>query len=190
MNRLGLGRTVARIALPLSVTLLAACQTTAPPPPPTVSGLPSGPERPFRSGRGWVVTVQKPDGTKPFCKAMRTPGGPSEGGLTLTFRTAAEESGFVLTGTSQPITPGDRYELTASFDQGAKVTLTGRGLPDGGLYVAVPSKTYLDELDPFARNRRVTFRSATLGELGGMALTGTSWAINASDECRILNAEG
>ncbi len=88
------------------------------------------------------------------------------------------------------MTAGERYDLSASFDQGAKLALGARGLGNGDLYVAIPSKSYLDELDPFARSRRVTFRSATLGDLGSMILTGTSWAINASDECRILHAEG
>ena len=107
----------------------------------------------------------------------------------MVFRTAAAESGFTLVDTGVPATPGERYELTASFDQGARAMLGARGLPDGTLHVAIPTKSYLDELDPFARNKRVTFRSATLGDLGSMILTGTSWAINASDECRILNAE-
>ncbi len=190
MDRLRLGRAVGWITLSAALLTTTACQTTtAPPAAPTVSGLASGPERPFRSGRGWTVTIQKPDGGKPFCQATRNPDGAADAGPRMVFRTAAAESGFVLSGVSHPATPGERYELTASFDQGAKLTLSGRGLPDGSLYVAIPSKTYLDELDPFARNRRVTFRSAALGDLGAMALTGTSWAINASDECRILNAD-
>lgn len=188
MDRLRLGRAVGWITLSAALLTTAACQTTtARPTAPAVSGLASGPERPFRSGRGWTVTIQKPDGGKPFCQATRN--GDADGGPRMVFRTAAAESGFVLSGVSHPATPGERYELTASFDQGAKLALSGRGLPDGSLYVAIPSKTYLDELDPFARNRRVIFRSATLGDLGAMALTGSSWAINASDECRILNAD-
>jgi hypothetical protein len=135
------------------------------------------------------VTIQKPDGGKPFCQATRNPDGAADGGPRMIFRTAAVESGFVLSGASHLATPGERYELTASFDQGAKLTLSGRGLPDGSLYVAIPSKSYLDALESFARNRRVTFRNTALGDLGGMALTGSSWAINASDECRILNAD-
>ncbi len=210
MDRLRLDRRIAdrrtaggamgRAVLWLALLATAACQTTVAPdtPSPAPRGLEQGPGRAFSTGKGWSVTVHKPAGSKPYCQAARMPpsngpgnggGGTSGGGPRMIFRTAAAESGFILADSGATVTAGERYDLTASFDQGAKLTLGARGLPGGLLYVAVPTKSYLDELDPFARNRRVTFRSTTLGDLGTLILVGTSWAINASDECRILNAE-
>ncbi|SMH52183.1 hypothetical protein [Azospirillum agricola] len=201
MDRLRLARTAARVATPpatlATLLLLAACQTTvAPPtPPPVPRGLEEASGTPYNTPtRGWSVTIHKPASGKTYCQAVRTapvPAAPTgeRGGPGMVFRTAAVESGFTLTGTGAAVTAGERYDLTASFDQGSKVMLGARGLPGGGLYVAIPSKTYLEELEPFARNRRVTFRSAALGELGTLLLNGSSWAINASDECRILHAD-
>ncbi|MGF7175779.1 hypothetical protein [Azospirillum doebereinerae] len=188
-RRFGLGN--ARLTAPLVLLALAACQTTvAPTPaPPAPRGLESAAGQPFRSAprSGWAVTIHKPGSGRTYCQAARA-AEESDGGLGMVFRTASAESGFTLTGVTAA-TPGERYELTASFDQGAKLMLGARGLPGGGLYVSVPTKTYLEELAPFARGKRVTFRSATLGDLGSLALSGSSWAINASDECRILHAD-
>ena len=75
------------------------------------------------------------------------------------------------------------------MDQGSRLSLSARGLPNGSLYVAIPTRDYLEELAPLARARRVSFRSSGLGDLGAMLLSGSSWAINASDECRILHAD-
>jgi len=191
MDRLRLGRTVARITASLALLATAACQTTVAPTAalPAPRGLEEAAGRPFRAARGWAVTIHKPAGGKVYCQAVRTPPDASGAGPRMVFRTATDESGFTLTDTGATVTAGERYDLSASFDQGARLMLGARGLPAGGLYVAIPTKAYLDELEPFARNRRVTFRSAALGDLGTMILNGSSWAINASDECRILHAE-
>lgn len=192
MDRLRLGRQVARITAALALLATAACQTTTAPnaaAPATPRGLEEASGTPFRAGRGWAVTIHKPASGRIYCQAVRTQPETADAGPRMLFRAAAAESGFVLSGTGATVTAGERYDLSASFDQGAKLMLGARGLADGGLYVAIPSKAYLDELEPFARNRRVTFRSATLGELGSLILAGSSWAINASDECRILHAE-
>lgn len=197
------GRGGARITAPpallaslLASLLTVACQTTAPPasaPPPAPRGLEDGPARPFNSSsRGWTVTIHKPASGKTFCQAQRLApeaGGEASAGPRLVFRTASAESGFILTGSGATVTAGERYDLSAALDLGARVTLGARGLPDGGLYVAIPTRSYLEELSPFARSRRAAFRSAELGELGTVLLNGSSWAINASDECRILHAD-
>ncbi|PWC39008.1 hypothetical protein [Azospirillum sp. TSO35-2] len=184
---------------------LAACETVPPPPaaPPAAAGLADGPAKPFGTGKGWTVTVHTPPGGKPFCVAERgrpgeapdgAPAGTPPGTPRLAFRAGAAESGFILSGftpsdSGATVKPGERYDLVASLDQGARLTLSARGLPDGSLYVAVPTKSYLDEFEALARGRRVGFRSTGLGELGTALLSGTSWAINASDECRILHAD-
>jgi len=186
-----LGRAWITAPLVLLALALSACQTTAPPAPspPAPRGLESAEGQPFRNGprNGWAVTVHKPGSGKTYCQAARTAEEGAGSGLAMVFRTATDESGFTLTGPAA--TPGERYELTASFDLGTKLSFGARGLPGGGLYVSVPTRSYLEDLAPFARGKRVTFRSATLGDLGTMALLGSSWAINASDECRILNAD-
>ncbi|CAO3429831.1 hypothetical protein [Azospirillum doebereinerae] len=194
MDRQHLGLRQARLTAPLVLLALGltACQTTVAPAPAASAprGLESADGQPFRSAprSGWSVTIHKPASGKTYCQAARTAEDGAVGGLGMVFRTASAESGFTLTGVTAA-TPGERYELTAGFDQGAKLMLGARGLPGGGLYVSVPTRTYLEELAPFSRGKRVTFRSATLGDLGSMALSGSSWAINASDECRILHAD-
>ncbi|WP_042446063.1 hypothetical protein [Azospirillum sp. B510] len=174
---------------------LAGCETVPPPaPPPAAAGLPDGPTRPFSSGKGWTVTIHSPPGGKSFCLAERGIPVGQNAAPRLTFRTAAAESGFVLSGftpsdSGAAVKPGERYDLTVTSDLGSRLSLSARGLPNGGLYVSVPTKSYLEEMEPLARAHRIGFRSSGLGDLGTMLLSGSSWAINASDECRILHAE-
>lgn len=194
-------RRAVRAATPLALLAglalaLSACETVPPPPakPPSAAGLEDGPAKPFGAGKGWTVTIHTPPGGKAFCVAERGIPVGQTAEPRLTFRTASVESGFILSGftpsdSGATVKPGERYDLTASLDQGSRLTLGARGLPDGSLYVALPTKTYLDELEPLARGRRVSFRSSGLGDIGTMLLAGSSWAINASDECRILHAD-
>ena len=185
------GALLAGLALALS-----ACETVPPPPsaPPPVAGLEDGPAKPFSSGKGWTVTVHSPPSGKRFCVAERGIPIGQNAAPRLTFRTASVESGFILSGftpsdSGATVKPGERYDLTVSPDLGTRLSLSARGLPNGSLYVAVPTKGFLEEMEPLARAHRVSFRSTGLGELGTMLLGGSSWAMNASDECRILNAD-
>ncbi len=196
MTRRGV-RAATPLALLTGLALaLAACETVPPPPapPPPAEGLPDGPAKPFSAGKGWTVTIHTPPGGKPFCVAERASADGQDAAPRLTFRTASTESGFILSGftpsdSGAAVNPGERYDLTASMDQGSRLSLSARGLPNGSLYVAIPTRDYLEELAPLARARRVSFRSSGLGDLGAMLLSGSSWAINASDECRILHAD-
>ncbi|MBY6261870.1 hypothetical protein EI613_08020 [Azospirillum sp. 412522] len=194
-------RRAVRTATPLAlltglVLALAACETVPPPPasPPPAAGLPDGPAKPFSSGKGWTVTIHSPPGGKVFCLAERGIPVGQNAAPRLSFRTAAAESGFILSGftpsdSGAAVKPGERYDLTVTPDLGPRLSLSARGLPNGSLYVAVPTKSYLEEMEPLARAHRVGFRSTGLGDIGTMLLSGSSWAINASDECRILHAE-
>ncbi|WP_451985406.1 hypothetical protein [Azospirillum endophyticum] len=176
---------------------LAACETVPPPPsasPPPAAGLPDGPAKPFSAGKSWTVTIHTPPGGKSFCVAERGISVGQNAAPRLTFRTAADESGFILSGftpsdSGATVKAGERYDLSVSPDLGPRVSLSARGLPNGSLYVAVPTKSFLEEMEPLARAHRVSFRSSGLGEMGMMLLSGSSWAINASDECRILHAD-
>lgn len=172
----------------LTLSLLAACQTTAPPPAaPTPVAFADPPSRDIRTGKGWAVTLHKPDGGRPYCRATK----PANGGPQLTFRTGPAEASVTLAETGTPVRAGEAYQLIATFDTGSRETLKAVGQPDGSLKITVPTLTYLEDLESFSRAKRVTFRCPELGGVvGTMPLTGTSWAINASDECRILNAEG
>ncbi|PWC86941.1 hypothetical protein TSH100_11160 [Azospirillum sp. TSH100] len=195
------GRRDVRAATPLALLAclalaLSACETVPPPPAaaPSAAALPDGPVRPFSSGKGWTVTIHTPPGDKSFCVAERGIAVGQNAAPRLTFRTAAAESGFILSGftpsdSGATVKPGERYDLTVTSDLGSRLSLSARGLPNGSLYVAVPTKGYLEEMEPLARAHRVSFRSSGLGEIGTMLLSGSSWAINASDECRILHAE-
>ena len=196
-----MSRRAVRAATPLAlltglVLALAACETVPPPPapPPPAAGLPDGPAKPFSAGKGWTVTIHTPPGGKAFCVAERGIAVGQDAAPRLTFRTASTESGFILSGfapsdSGAAVKPGERYDLAASLDQGSRMSLSARGLPNGSLYVAIPTKSYLEDLEPLARARRVSFRSSGLGDIGTMVLAGSSWAINASDECRILHAD-
>ncbi|AWK85772.1 hypothetical protein [Azospirillum thermophilum] len=179
-------RPAARVlCLTAALLTVAACQTTAPPPPPAPPPpAEEGPGKPLRSGKGWTVYLHKPDGAKPYCRADK----PSRG-ARLTFRTGAAEASLTLSDTGKPVQAGQDYDLTASFDTGATLPFQAKGMPDGSLRAAIPPAQFLEELDPFGRARRVTFRSEALGgTVASIPLSGSSWAINASDECRILNA--
>ncbi|PWC46550.1 hypothetical protein TSA6c_06930 [Azospirillum sp. TSA6c] len=185
------GALLAGLALTLS-----ACETVPPPPAaaPPAAGLPDGPSKPFSSGKGWTVTIHTPPGGKPFCVAERGIPVGQNAAPRLSFRTAAAESGFILSGftpsdSGATVKPGERYDLAVMSDLGPRLSLSARGLPNGSLYVAVPTKGFLEEMEPLARSHRVSFRSSGLGDIGTMLLSGSSWAINASDECRILHAE-
>ncbi|PWC89214.1 hypothetical protein [Azospirillum sp. TSO5] len=194
-------RRAVRVATPFALlaglTLaLAACETVPPQPasPPPAAGLEDGPAKPFGSGKGWTVTVHSPPSGKRFCVAERGIPVGQNAAPRLSFRTASVESGFILSGftpsdSGAVVKPGERYDLTVSADMGPRLSLSARGLPNGSLYVAVPTKGFLEEMEPLARAHRVSFRSSGLGELGTMLLGGSSWAINASDECRILHAD-
>ncbi|MBK1839231.1 hypothetical protein JHL17_17615 [Azospirillum sp. YIM B02556] len=197
-----MGRRAVRAATPLALLTglalaLAACETVPPPPsasPPPAAGLPDGPAKPFSAGKSWTVTIHTPPGGKSFCLAERGISVGQSAVPRLTFRTASDESGFILSGftpsdSGATVKAGERYDLSVSPDLGPRLSLSARGLPNGSLYVAVPTKSYLEEMEVFARAHRVSFRSSGLGEMGTMLLSGSSWAINASDECRILHAD-
>ena len=55
--------------------------------------------------------------------------------------------------------------------------------------VELPS--YEDLFEPFMRSKAVTLQSESSGgKIGDVSLGGSSWAINALDECRILHTDG
>lgn len=188
MSRVPAAGVARKASASLILLFLAACQTTAPPPAaPTPVAFTDPPGREIRAGKGWAVTLHKPDGGRPYCRATKPAG---DGGPQLTFRTGPAEASVTLAETGTAVRAGAVYELTATFDTGGRQLVKAVGQPDGSLKFTVAPVTYLEELEPYARAKRVTFRCAELGGVvGSLPLTGSSWAINASDECRILNAE-
>jgi hypothetical protein len=194
MHRLRAPRSLTALVLGLA---LAACQTTGPAPtshaatPEAPSKLePVLPETPGRivaQNKGWVVRAHPArDGTEAYCLA--TPSG--EALPRLAFRATAEEAAMLVRGGDSAKPGEDEAKLTATFQDGEKLALDARPMADGRVLVPVEIPQYYDVLDPFAASKSVTLESELLGKpVADLNLSGSLWAINALDECRILHTE-
>ncbi len=193
MRRLRTGRGAPAAAAALLSAILSACQTgpaPAPPPPavpaePPPSGLSEAPGRVVAQNKGWVVRAHPATGTgAAYCFAAR-----ADSGFPLSFRATAKGAAMLINADhhAQPA-EARASRLTAIFPGGEEVALEARPLPDGGLIVPVELPTYEDLFEPFVRAKAVTLRSeASEGAIGDVSLGGSSWALNALDECRILH---
>lgn len=184
----------ARAALVAAV--LTACQTTAPQPVPTAaptkpaaSASSDAPGRVVAQNKGWIVKAYPPSETGPaFCHATRKDSASS----LLAFRATAKEAAMLVRPDQAPSPEagGGAGKLTAVFPDGERLALDARPTPDGHVVVPVQLPTYDDLMEPFARSKAVTFQGDLLGgKASEVSLGGSSWAISALDECRILHTE-
>ncbi|TWA82579.1 hypothetical protein FBZ83_107273 [Azospirillum brasilense] len=183
----------------LAATLLTACQTTGAPapsaeqthrPPPTASPaspLSDAPGRVVAQNKGWVVRVHPATKTgSAYCYATRT-----DDSSPLSFRATAKGAAM-LVNADQHAQAGKDTEsrLTAIFPDGETMALDASPLPDGGVVVPVELPKYEDLFEPFMRSRAVTLQRDGGGtEIGDVNLGGSSWALAALDECRILHTD-
>ncbi|MFC5355405.1 hypothetical protein [Azospirillum himalayense] len=183
----------------LAATLLTACQTTGAPapsaeqthrPPPTVtpaSPLSDAPGRVVAQNKGWVVRAHPATRTgSAYCYATR-----ADDSSPLSFRATAKGAAM-LVNADQHAQAGKDTEsrLTAIFPDGETMALEASPLPDGGVVVPVELPKYEDLFEPFMRSRAVTLQRDGGGtEIGDVNLGGSSWALAALDECRILHTD-
>ncbi|WP_114858460.1 hypothetical protein [Azospirillum brasilense] len=184
----------------LAATLLTACQTTGapapsaeethrPPPPETTpsSPLSDAPGRIVAQNKGWIVRAHPATKTgSAYCYATRT-----DDSSPLSFRATAKGAAM-LVNADQHAQPGKDTEsrLTAIFPDGETMALEASPLPDGGVVVPVELPKYEDLFEPFMRSRAVTLQRDGGGtEIGDVNLGGSSWALAALDECRILHTD-
>ncbi|MBB3266633.1 hypothetical protein FHW79_004274 [Azospirillum sp. OGB3] len=183
----------------LAATLLTACQTTGAPapsaeqthrPPPTdtpASPLSDAPGRVVAQNKGWVVRAHPATKTgSAYCYATRT-----DDSSPLSFRATAKGAAM-LVNADQHAQAGKDTEsrLTAIFPDGETMALEASPLPDGGVVVPVELPKYEDLFEPFMRSRAVTLqRDGGGAEIGDVNLGGSSWALAALDECRILHTD-
>ena len=85
---------------------------------------------------------------------------------------------------------GEESRLMAIFPDGASLALEAKPLPNGGVIVPVELPKYEDLFEPFMRSKAVTLKTAEADNIGDVSLGGSSWALNALDECRILHTDG
>ncbi|HYH21491.1 MAG TPA: hypothetical protein VD995_23020 [Azospirillum sp.] len=171
------------VAALLTGALLAGCQTTT---PPSTAARPKahrdGPTRVVAEKRGWTVElVTAEDRDRAYCLAQRKTAAPA-----LVFVAAVRDSGFRLTGLPPAEDADSARALTALFDDGERVPFQAHPLDDRALMVAFPTADYEDALYPFARSRRVEFHNGA-SQVASFSLSGSSWAINAADECRRMH---
>jgi hypothetical protein len=167
----------------LAGALLAGCQTTA---TPTTATRPrtysDGPSKVVAEKRGWTVElVSNGDRDRAYCLAQRKAAAPG-----LVFVAAVRDSGFRITGLPPRGDAEPAQPLTALFDEGERVPFQAHPLDDRALMVAFPTVDYEDALYPFARSRKVEFHAGS-GPVASFSLSGSSWAINAADECRRMH---
>lgn len=164
--------------------LLAGCQTTAPQSATSARSKAhsDGPTRVVAEKRGWTIElVTAGDRDRAYCLAQRKAAAPG-----LVFVAAVRDSGFRLTGLP-PVGDADSARaLTALFDDGERVPFQAHPLDDRALMVAFPTADYEDALFPFARSRKVEFQNGA-SPVASFNLSGSSWAINAADECRRMH---
>ena len=198
MRRPRSGRTDAVLAAALLATaLLAACQTTQPTattalapaaPRPNSSGLSDAPGRVVAQNKGWVVRAHPATKTgAAYCFATR-----ADSSSPLSFRATAKGAAMLVNGDQHAQPAEDRdAKLMAMFPDGEKVALEAKPLPNGGVMVPVELPSYEDLFEPFMRSKAVTLHSDSAdGAIGDVSLGGSSWALNALDECRILHTDG
>ncbi|ALJ35053.1 hypothetical protein D9623_07300 [Azospirillum brasilense] len=183
----------------LAATLLTACQTTGAPapsaeqthrPPPTVtpaSPLSDAPGRIVAQNKGWVVRAHPATKTgSAYCYATRT-----DDSSPLSFRATAKGAAMLVNADQHAQADKDtESRLTAIFPDGETMALEASPLPDGGVVVPVELPKYEDLFEPFMRSRAVTLQRDGDGtEIGDVNLGGSSWALAALDECRILHTD-
>ncbi|GAA4250562.1 hypothetical protein GCM10022293_17810 [Azospirillum formosense] len=184
----------------LAATLLTACQTTgapAPsaeqahrPPPPAetpASPLSDAPGRVVAQNKGWVVRAHPATKTgSAYCYATRT-----DDSSPLSFRATAKGAAMLVNADQHAQADRDtESRLTAIFPDGETMALEASPLPDGGVVVPVELPKYEDLFEPFMRSRAVTLQRDGGGtEIGDVNLGGSSWALAALDECRILHTD-
>lgn len=170
------------LAVVLAVALLAGCQTTE---DVTTAGFADGPGHSFRERRGWVVDfVPAENGAPAHCRGRRAA---AAAGPAIAFIGAEAESGFRVTGLSADKLAAASEALVASFDHGDRQEFKAR--KDGEALLALfPTDHYEDVMHAFSRGRSVDLRNGRGVSLAEISLTGSSWAINATDECRRMNA--
>lgn len=179
-------RSAARHILPLlcAMMLAAACQPLDEPPGADDFGV-NAHGGPFRARNGWAVTFVPSGGSTPaHCRGRRDP---VPNGLDLTIIGGETRSGFVLRGLPPERGVPAKEEIVALFDDGERRTYAARREGDRGLRVVFPTRHYDETLHPFARGEHVVMRGRQIGALGTLDLNGSSWAINATDECRRIN---
>ncbi|MBK3772927.1 hypothetical protein JJL56_13825 [Azospirillum sp. YIM DDC1] len=182
----------------LAATLLTACQTTGapapsaerthrpPPPEPPASPLSDAPGRVVAQNKGWVVRAHPATKTgSAYCYATRT-----DDSSPLSFRATAKGAAMLVNADQHAQAKGADSRLTAIFPDGETMALDASPLPDGGVVVPVELPKYEDLFEPFMRSRAVTLQGDGGGtDIGDVNLGGSSWALAALDECRILHTD-
>lgn len=182
----------------LAATLLTACQTTGAPapsaeqthrPPPAetaASPLSDAPGRVVAQNKGWVVRAHPATKTgSAYCYATR-----ADDSSPLSFRATAKGAAMLVNADQHAQAKGAESRLTAIFPDGETMALEASPLPDGGVVVPVELPKYEDLFEPFMRSRAVTLQRDGGGtEIGDVNLGGSSWALAALDECRILHTD-
>jgi hypothetical protein len=165
----------------LTAPALVGCQTAE---TGGKSGLGEGEGKAFRERRGWTVDyIAGQAGAPAHCRGRRSAVVAVGSGISISFIGAERESGFRLDGLPAEKTPGKRGEIIALFDNGDRQNFPTRKDGDGLLALA-PTAHYEEFMHPFGRARQVSLRDAQGDALGEASLNGSSWAINATDECR------
>ncbi|WP_200475158.1 hypothetical protein, partial [Azospirillum argentinense] len=167
-----------------------APEPAAPPggrPAPPPSPLSDAPGRVVAQNKGWVVRAHPATKTgSAYCYATR-----ADDSSPLSFRATAKGAAM-LVNADQHAQAGKDAEsrLTAIFPDGETMALEASPLPDGGVVVPVELPKYEDLFEPFMRSRAVTLQRDGGGtEIGDVNLGGSSWALAALDECRILHTD-
>ena len=181
----------------LAVMFLTACQTNGAPAPEatpvqppltgrTASPLSDAPGRVGAQNKGWVVRAHPATKTgSAYCYATR-----ADDSSPLSFRATAKGAAMLVNADPQAQAKDTESRLTAIFPDGETMALEASPLPDGGVVVPVELPKYEDLFEPFMRSRAVTLQRDGGGtDIGDVNLGGSSWALNALDECRILHTD-
>lgn len=170
------------LAVVLAAAALAGCQTTD---ANNAAAFADGPGKSFRERRGWVVDfIPAENGAPAHCRGRRAAASP---GPAIAFIGAEGESGFRVSGLSAEKLAAAGEAVTASFDHGDRQEFKAR--KDGDSLLALfPTDHYEDVMHAFSRGRSVDLRNGRGVSLAEVSLSGSSWAINATDECRRMNA--
>lgn len=178
----------------LSLGVLAACQTTESPANRTsysgASGFtaplaPPGPGRRVAERKGWVVEAVTATVAEPaHCRVFR----PGDSGPALSFQAAPGRFSILFSALNRLLAPGAAYDLTFDFEGAASESHQAQAVNSDTLAVRIQSLDYEDITDSFSRAKRLAVSSQSLGgRVAAFALEGSSWAVNALDECRRLN---
>lgn len=162
---------------------LSACQSV-PSPQPTVKPDAARAQKPFRDRKGWeVVVVEAGPGTAAHCRGYRV----GSGVPALAINAGAEESGFTISVPADSGAAGSADRLLARFDTGENRGYDVRFESDVSVVARFPTERYDELLLPFVRARSVSLGMQRGAAIGTIDLEGSSWAINATDECRRMN---